>query len=79
MRRINWLLVILVLIGFVVGNMLGTYFDNSFLSYGTTFGLTSPIELNMGFIFLTFGLTFNITIAGVIGVVIAFVIYRFIR
>lgn len=79
MRRVNWLLVILGLIGFVVGNLLGTYFNNSFLSYGADFGLTSPIELNLGFIMLTFGLTFHITIAGVIGVILAFVIYRFIR
>ena len=38
-----------------------------------------PVELNLGFIILTFGLEFNITIASVIGVIIAFVVYRFIR
>lgn len=79
MKRVNWVLVVLVLIGFVIGTFIGTYFDGTFLNYGQVFGLTSPIELNMGFVILTFGLKFNITIASVIGVIIAFVVYRFIR
>ena len=79
LKRVNWVLVILVLIGFVIGRFIGTYFDGTFLNYGQTFGLSSPIELNMGFVILTFGLQFHITIASVIGVIIAFVVYRFIR
>ena len=79
MKKVNWVLVLLVLIGFVIGRFIGTYFDGTFLNYGQTFGLSSPIELNMGFIILTFGLQFNITIASVIGVIIEFVVYRFIR
>ena len=75
MKRINWVLVILVLIGFVIGRFIGTYFDGTFLNYGQSFGLSSPIELNMGFVILTFGLQFHITIASVIGVIIAFVVY----
>ena len=54
-------------------------FRRYFLNYGQNFGLSSPVELNLGFIILTFGLEFNITIASVIGVIIAFVVYRFIR
>ena len=66
MKRVNWTLVVLVLIGFVIGRFIGTYFDGSFLNYGQTFGLSSPIELNLGFIILTFGLKFQITIASVL-------------
>lgn len=79
MKRVNWVLVVLILIGFVIGNFIGTYFDGTFLNYGQVFGLNNPVELNMGFVVITFGLRFNITIASVIGVVIAFVVYRFIR
>lgn len=79
MKRVNWTLVVLVLIGFVIGRFIGTYFEGSFLNYGQTFGLSSPIELNLGFIILTFGLQFQITIASVIGVVIALIVYKFIR
>lgn len=75
MKRINWVLIVLVLIGFVIGRFIGTYFDGTFLNYGQNFGLSSPVELNLGFIILTFGLEFNITIASVIGVIIAFVVY----
>lgn len=79
MKRVNWILILLILIGFVIGGFIGTYFDGTFLNYGQSFGLNSPIELDMGFIVLTFGLKFHITIASVIGVVIALAVYRFIR
>lgn len=79
MRRVNWLLVWLVLIGFVLGTVIAQIFPGTFLNYGQEFGLSSPVELNLGFLILTFGLRFNITIAGIIGVIISFVIYRFIR
>lgn len=79
MRRVNWTFVILVLIGYMLGSFIGTYFSNSFLNYGATFGLTSPVELDLGFMLLTFGLKFQITIASVLGVIIALVVYKFIR
>ncbi|MCH5342716.1 MAG: DUF4321 domain-containing protein [Acetatifactor sp.] len=79
MKRVNWFLTVLVLIGFVIGTFIGTYFDGTFLNFGQTFGLTNPVELDLGFIILTFGLRIRITIASVVGVIIAFVVYRFIR
>ena len=79
MKRVNWVLVILVLIGFVIGGFIGTYFEGSFLNYGKPFGLSSPVELDLGFIILTFGLKIHFTIASVLGVLISLVVYRFIR
>ena len=79
MKRVNWVFVILVLIGFVIGRFIGTYFSGSFLNYGQTFGLSNPFVLDLGFIVLTFGLQIQITIASVIGVAIALIVYRFIR
>lgn len=79
MKRVNWVLVLLVLIGFVIGRFIGTYFDGSFLNYGQSFGLNSPIELDLGFIILTFGLKIQITIASVLGVIISLIVYKFIR
>jgi hypothetical protein len=69
----------LVLIGFVIGRFIGTYFEESFLNYGQAFGLNSPIELDLGFLVLTFGFKIQITIASVIGVTLALLIYRMIR
>ena len=74
MKKVNWVLLMLVLVGFVIGRFIGTYFD-----YGQAFGLSQPVVLDLGFFILTFGLTIQITIASVIGVVISLVIYRFIR
>lgn len=79
MKKVNWVFVIIVLIGFVIGGFIGTYFDGSFLNYGQSFGMNNPVELNLGFIIFTFGLKIQITIASVIGVVIALLIYRFIK
>lgn len=79
MKKWNWTLVLLVLIGFVIGRFIGTYFDGSWLNYGQAFGLSEPVVLDLGFILLTFGLKIQINIASVIGVIISLVVYRFIR
>lgn len=78
-KRVNWVLLMLVLIGFVIGRFIGTFFEGTFLNYGQAFGLSSPVVLDLGFIVLTFGLTINITIASVVGVIISLVVYRFIK
>ena len=49
----------------------------SCLGYGHTFELDTPIVVNLGLLVITFGLTIKITIASIIGVVIAIIIYRF--
>ncbi len=79
MKRVNWVFVILILIGFVIGGFIGTYFDGSFLNYGKTFGMSNPVELDLGFIIFTFGLKIQITIASVLGVIISLLIYRFVK
>lgn len=79
LKKVNWTLLVLVLVGFVIGRFIGTYFEGTFLNYGQSFGLSEPVVLNLGFIVLTFGLTIQITIASVIGVIISLVVYRFIR
>lgn len=79
MKNVNWILVIVILVGFVIGGFIGTYFDGTFLNYGKEFGLNTPVVLNMGFIVLTFGMSIHITIASVIGVVIALIAYRLMR
>ncbi|MBD5497900.1 MAG: DUF4321 domain-containing protein [Lachnospiraceae bacterium] len=79
MKKWNWTLVLLVLIGFVIGRFIGTYFEGTWLNYGQAFGLSEPVALDLGFILVTFGLKIQINIASVIGVIISLVVYRFIR
>lgn len=73
----KWTLLLLLLSGIVLGGVLGTLFPNNWLNYGQTFGLTNPLILDLGILCLTFGLTIKITVASIIGVVIALIIYRF--
>ena len=50
----------------------------SWLNYGQAFGLENPLVLSLGLVVLTFGLTIKITIASIIGIVLAILIYRWI-
>ena len=56
MKKWNWTLLLLVLIGFVIGRFIGTFFAGTWLDYGQSFGLSTPVVLDLGFIILTMGL-----------------------
>ena len=75
-----WILLLLVLAGIVLGGFIGELTSNvsflSWLNYGQSFGLSDPLVLNLGILVLTFGLKIKITIAGIIGILIAILIYR---
>lgn len=77
-----WALALMILAGIVLGSFLATLTADiswlSWLSFGQTFGVQNPIVLDLGVIVLTFGLTIKITIASIIGIIIAAVIYHFI-
>jgi hypothetical protein len=81
-RKNNWTLLIILLCGIVLGGFLGQLASNvsflSWLAYGNTFGLTSPIVLDLGILVLTFGLTITINIASIIGLIIGIIVYRLI-
>jgi hypothetical protein len=87
-----WALFLLILAGIVLGGFIGVLAEGvpalraeitsgipalSWLSYGQTFGVETPIVLNLGLVVITFGLTIKITIASIIGVIISIFIYRF--
>ena len=73
----TWVLIMLVLIGAVLGSLAANS-TFSWLNYGKTFGLTSPVVLDMAVLTLTFGLTIHFSIATILGIIIAIFIYRFI-
>lgn len=83
MRNKNfWILLILLLAGIVLGSFLGSLAEGipwlSWLNFGQSFGLDTPFVLNLGVLVITFGMTIRITMASIIGVAAALVIYRFI-
>lgn len=75
-----WILILFILSGIVIGGLLGELASKIdflwWLGYGESFGLTSPIELDLSVIKLTFGLIFKINIASIIGMAISIFIYR---
>jgi len=77
----NWALFLLILAGIVLGGFIGMLAEGvsalSWLGYGQSFGLEEPVVLNLGILVISFGLSIKITIASIIGVVIAILIYRF--
>ena len=83
MRSKNfWILLILLLSGIVLGGCLGSLAEGiswlSWLNFGQSFGLNSPLVLDFGVLVITFGLTIKITMASIIGVALALIIYRII-
>lgn len=78
----NWTLFILILAGIVLGGFLGSLAQGvswlSWLNYGQSFGLQEPLVLELGILVLTFGLNIRITIAGIIGIIIGIIVYRYI-
>lgn len=77
----GWVLLLLMLAGIVIGGLLGTLTQNvaglSWLNYGQSFGLDSPIVLNLGILVITFGLSIKITVSSILGLILAAIIYRF--
>lgn len=75
-----WILLLLLLAGIVLGGFIGNMASDiswlSWLNFGESFGLAEPIVLDMGILIITFGLTIKITMASIIGVIIAIITYR---
>ncbi|MDR1913393.1 MAG: DUF4321 domain-containing protein [Clostridiales bacterium] len=67
----GWSLLIMLLAGLVIGGFLGFYLGQypalSWLNYGKTFGLDQPFDIDLGIIHLVFGINFNISISGILG------------
>jgi hypothetical protein len=77
-----WILLVFILCGIVIGSLLGELASNvnwlSSLAFSRSFGLSTPLTLDLGVIQLTFGLMININMASMIGVLIALIVYRYI-
>lgn len=75
-----WILMLFILSGLVIGGLLGELAGQVdflwWLSYGQSFGLSSPIQLDLNILTISFGLMFKINIASIIGLIIAILVYR---
>ena len=77
-----WILLIMLLAGIVLGGFMGQLAEGiswlSWLNYGQSFGLNSPLVVDFGILVITFGLSIQITMASIIGLALALIIYRLI-
>jgi len=78
MKRGNSIyLIILILVGSIIGSILGKIFSSSLpiLNFGDTIGF-GPTTFDLNIITLTLGFSANLTLAGIIGIIIAIIAYR---
>ena len=71
-----------VLCGIVIGMMVASLTRNigalSWLSYGLSFGMTSPFVLDLNLLNLTFGLSVNLNVATIICITLSLIIAKYI-
>ena len=76
----KWSLLLLLLAGVVLGGFLGQLLGGlsafQWLNFGQSFGLASPVVLDLGILIITFAMTIKITVGGILGILIAILIYR---
>jgi hypothetical protein len=78
------LIILVILAGLVIGSLLGELlgmvlprgWGQDFFLRGPTIGLTTPAQLDLSFLSLTFGLAFKVNVVGVAGIVLAAVALR---
>lgn len=76
-----WALFLLILAGIVLGGFFGNIIATNvpflnWLGYGQSFGLTSPIVLDIGMLVITFGISIKVSVASIVGIFIAILVYR---
>lgn len=75
-----WILLVFLLSGLVIGGLLGELANRVdwlwWLSYGESFGLSTPITLDLSILKITFSCMIKINVASIIGMVLAIIWYR---
>ncbi|MEG0012708.1 MAG: DUF4321 domain-containing protein [Cellulosilyticaceae bacterium] len=75
-----WVLLLCMLGGLTVGNFVGDLAKNisflSFIQYGQSFGLDSPVNIDLGVLVMSVQFTIEITLAGILGMVTGVLLYK---
>ncbi|MGV8147079.1 MAG: DUF4321 domain-containing protein [Alkaliphilus sp.] len=73
-----WLLLLLLVTGFVLGSVLAMLLGDfiPMLSYGPGALGIEDFELNLGFVFFSITFLANINLAGIIGLILAIIIFN---
>ncbi|MDT8715267.1 DUF4321 domain-containing protein [Clostridium sp. 19966] len=72
--------IFVVLLGAIAGELIGNLFGHNstlnFLSHVYTIGTTSPIDINLIILEITFGIKFTLNIMSIIGIIVAIIFYK---
>lgn len=75
-----WILLLFILAGLVVGGLLGELAKSVdflwWLGYSQSFGIQTPLVLDLGIVNLTFAFMLKINVASIIGVILSILIYK---
>lgn len=75
-----WVLLVFILSGLVIGGLIGELAEKVswlwWLSYNQSFGLESPVVLDLSVMEITLGLMFKISISSIIGMLLAVLVYK---
>ncbi len=75
-----WIFLIFLLSGLVIGGLLGELANKVdwlwWLSYGQSFGLSTPVTLDLSVLKITFSCMIKINVASIIGIILAVIWYR---
>ncbi len=71
-------LLLIFAVGGILGNLIGEFFGEYFplLQQSREVGLSTPLELDLNFIYLQFAFMIRLNLAGVLGLLLAIWIFR---
>lgn len=72
------MLLLIFAVGGILGNLIGEFFGDylPLLQRSREVGLSSPLELDLNFIYLQFAFMIRLNLAGVLGLLIAIWLFR---
>lgn len=73
-----WVLALLLVSGIILGSIVGETLGKTLpvLGYGRTIGFVQPVVLDLNVIALTLGLKIKLSLASILGLLLAFFLYR---
>ena len=75
-----WMLALMILVGAVIGSLLWSlvtpYLPDVFAKSVTVGTTGAPLNVDLGVVSLTLGLTLHVNIGSMLGMIAAFIIYR---
>lgn len=76
----GWIMLLCMLCGLTVGYFLGSLCASvkwlAWLNYVGTFGLDQPFQVNLGVIWFSVQIKFNMTLAAILGLLCGIILYK---